>query len=49
LTVTLLAVLLEFGIQTTSLVAILGAASLAVGRNGKVWLSTEMGPHLNMI
>jgi small conductance mechanosensitive channel len=31
LTVTLLAVLSEFGIQTTSLVAILGAASLAVG------------------
>jgi len=31
LTVTVLAVLSEFGIQTTSLVAILGAASLAVG------------------
>ena len=31
LTVTLLAVLSEFGIQTTSLIAILGAASLAVG------------------
>ena len=31
LTVTMLAVLSEFGIQTTSLVAILGAASLAVG------------------
>jgi len=31
LTVTLLAVLSEFGIQTASLVAILGAASLAVG------------------
>ena len=31
LTLTVLAVLSEFGIQTTSLVAILGAASLAVG------------------
>lgn len=31
LTVTVLAVLSEFGIQTTSLVAVLGAASLAVG------------------
>jgi small conductance mechanosensitive channel len=31
LTVTVLAVLSQFGIQTTSLVAILGAASLAVG------------------
>ena len=31
LTVTVLAVLSEFGIQTTSLVAILGAASLAIG------------------
>jgi small conductance mechanosensitive channel len=31
LTVTVLAVLSEFGIQTTSLVAILGAASLAAG------------------
>src|SRR5262252_3553805 len=31
LTVTVLAVLSEFGIQTTSLIAILGAASLAVG------------------
>jgi small conductance mechanosensitive channel len=31
MTVTVLAVLSEFGIQTTSLVAILGAASLAVG------------------
>src|ERR1700739_556474 len=31
LTLTVLAVLWEFGIQTTSLVAILGAASLAVG------------------
>ena len=31
LTVTVLAVLSEFGIQTASLVAILGAASLAVG------------------
>ena len=31
LTVTVLAVLSEFGIQTTSLVAILGAASLSVG------------------
>src|SRR5215472_3628045 len=31
LTITLLAVLSQFGIQTTSLVAILGAASLAVG------------------
>ena len=31
LTVTLLAVLSQFGIQTTSLVAVIGAASLAVG------------------
>ena len=31
LTVTILAVLSEFGIQTTSLIAVLGAASLAVG------------------
>ncbi|MFL5267655.1 MAG: mechanosensitive ion channel family protein [Stellaceae bacterium] len=31
LTVTVLAVLSQFGIQTTSLVAVLGAASLAVG------------------
>jgi len=31
LTVTLLAVLSQFGIQTTSLVAVLGAASLAIG------------------
>jgi small conductance mechanosensitive channel len=31
LTVTVLAVLSEFGIQTTSLVAVVGAASLAVG------------------
>ena len=31
LTVTVLAVLSQFGIQTTSLVAVIGAASLAVG------------------
>jgi small conductance mechanosensitive channel len=31
LSITALAVLLQFGIQTTSLVAVLGAASLAVG------------------
>jgi len=31
LTVTLLAVLSQFGIQTTSLVAVIGAASLAIG------------------
>jgi len=31
LTVTVLAVLSQFGIQTTSLVAVIGAASLAIG------------------
>jgi small conductance mechanosensitive channel len=40
LTVTVLAMLSEFGIQTTSLVAILGAASLAVGLAFQGTLST---------
>src|ERR1700756_5184753 len=43
LTVTVLAVLSEFGIQTTSLVAVVGAASLAVGLALQGTLSNQIG------